>query len=54
MGYTPGDIAPRDGAVYCRTHPDIKAHVKKGERFPPPSHHKNVGGNDRCEWEYLR
>jgi hypothetical protein len=51
MGYTPGDIVPRDGTVYCRLHPDTTAHVKKGERFPPPSRH---GGSDRCEWEYKR
>jgi hypothetical protein len=47
MGYTPGDIVPRDGVVYCLTHPDETAHVKKGERFPP-TRQKN------CQWEYKR
>ncbi|MGZ3504795.1 MAG: hypothetical protein ACXVAC_10190 [Vulcanimicrobiaceae bacterium] len=50
MGYTPGDIVPRDGEVYCKEHPEIRAHVKEGERFPPPSHHKG----EHCEWEYKR
>lgn len=45
MGYTPGDIAPRDGVVYCLT-PNETAHVNKGERFPP-TREKN------CQWEYL-
>jgi len=47
MGYTPGDIVPRDGAVYCKTHPSETARVKKGEPFPPLPQ-KN------CQWEYSR
>jgi len=47
MGYTPGDIAPRDGVVYCLKHPDETAHVKKGERFPPTR-------EPNCQWEYKR
>jgi hypothetical protein len=47
MGYTPGDIAPRDGVVYCREHPDQTAHVKQGQHMPPCR-----GKN--CQWEYKR
>jgi hypothetical protein len=47
MGYTPGDIVPRDGEVYCKTHPSETAHVKKGERFPPTR-------TKDCQWEYKR
>jgi hypothetical protein len=52
MGYTPGDIVPRDGTVYCRNHPNITAHVSKGGRFPPPGHPAGGGVGGRCEWEY--
>jgi hypothetical protein len=47
MGYTPGDIAPRDGKIYCKTHPDETAHVKQGKPFPPTR-------TKDCQWEYER
>jgi hypothetical protein len=45
MGYTPGDKAWKSGAIYCREHPDVKAHVEKDKHFPP-THTKD------CQWEY--
>jgi hypothetical protein len=47
MGYTPGDKAWKSGAIYCKQHPDVKAHVEKDKAFPP-THTAD------CQWEYAR
>ncbi len=53
--FRPGDIVPRDGTVIVTQKPEIKDHVKKGTRFPPPSR-EEVGGAREHEqgytWQY--
>lgn len=48
MGHKPSDIAPRDGEVHCRAHPNVTAHAQAGKRFPAA----HDGGGEACAWEY--
>lgn len=53
--YKPGDIVPKDGTILATQDPEIRDHVKKGTRFPPPSR-AEVGGAREHEtgytWQY--
>jgi hypothetical protein len=49
--YKPGQVVPRDGAVECTRHHDIRNHVKAGTRFAPCSHHHEH--SEGCTWQYV-
>jgi hypothetical protein len=53
--YKPGDIVPKDGTVMVTQKPEIRDHVKKGTRFPPPSRDEAGGVHEResgYTWQY--
>jgi hypothetical protein len=45
--YKPGDIVPKDGTVVVTQKPEVRDHVKKGTRSPPPSRDEAGGVHER-------